>query len=59
MLRQQRRRALAHTVAYGIAFLHEGLSADEQKAVCELHASGAVQAPAASASASASASPSP
>ena len=35
--------ALAHTIAYGIAFLHEGLSADEQKAVCELHASGAVQ----------------
>ena len=35
--------ALAHTLAYGIAFLHEGLSADEQKAVCALHASGAVQ----------------
>merc|ERR1719246_430880 len=35
--------ALAHTIAYGIAFLHEGLSADEQRAVCELHASGAVQ----------------
>lgn len=35
--------ALAHTVAYGIAFLHEGLSEAEQKAVLALHASGAVQ----------------
>ena len=42
-LRKIKEGALAHTIAYGIAFLHEGLGADEQRAVCELHASGAVQ----------------
>ena len=35
--------ALSHTIAYGIGFLHDGLSADEQRAVRALHASGAVQ----------------
>ena len=35
--------ALSHTVAYGIGYLHEGLSADEQRAVKALFASGAIQ----------------
>ena len=42
-LRVIKAAALQHTVAYGIGFLHEGLSAEEQRAVCELHASGAIQ----------------
>jgi len=34
---------LQHVLAYGIGFLHEGLSAAEQQAVLALHESGAVQ----------------
>ena len=38
------RRARCRTVAaYGIGFLHEGLSAEEQAAVLALHAAGALQ----------------
>ena len=36
-------KALEHTLAYGIGFLHEGLRDEEQKAVKALHASGAIQ----------------
>ncbi|EOD12464.1 hypothetical protein EMIHUDRAFT_422149 [Emiliania huxleyi CCMP1516] len=35
--------ALLEMVSNGIAFLHEGLGAEEQRAVCALHESGAVQ----------------
>jgi len=34
---------LAHVAAYGIGFLHEGLSAKEQAAILALHSSGALQ----------------
>ena len=35
--------ALAHTAAYGIGFLHEGLAAAEQAAILALYESGALQ----------------
>ena len=35
--------ALLRTVAYGIGFLHDGLSSEEQRAVSDLHSSGAIQ----------------
>ena len=42
-IKDVREGTLAHVAAYGIGFLHEGLSAKEHAAILALHSSGALQ----------------